>query len=1324
MLLAAAGAAHAEVLVDNLGQTEGATRLSPEVDNAQAFTTGGNSTGYTLTDVEIHIGRSGVNTNASFTVKIAADSSNQPGSELATLTPPTPLARGVMKFTHSGLELTANTTYFVFLDSQTDGAGNFRTNSSGGETGRPGWSIADNSRRISTGGAWESVSAPLRMRINGSAKAVPAVANLEVSQVTAQPTQLKVSWDTYTGAEKYLVAWKTGSGALDSHETTGTEYTISGLTPAATYTVEVFAVDTDTDPETYIARSQDTGTPVVPVLTISGGDAVTEGTSATFTVTASFVPASDLEVSLFVWDASDPSDFLATADQGLKKVTITGGDAGSTTATYTVPTEDDDEGEPDGDIEVRIVSNSAYSVGNPYSATVKVNDDDGPQVPTVTISGGDAVTEGTAATFTVSASPAPASDLEVTLWVWDEDGLGDFLAADDEGLRRITIDASETSLTFSIPTVADTDDEPDGDITISLVDDPDYVIGGSRFAHVVVNDDDATTATLALSPASIGENGGVSTVTATLSLASSEETTLAVSAAPVPPAVADDFTLSPNRTLTIAAGETASTGAVTVTAVNNDAGAPNKAVTVSATVSNAEGIAAPASRTLTIRDDDASPATPAATLALSPARIGENGGVSTVTATLDRPSSAATTLAVSAAPVSPAVAGDFILSPNRTLTIAANATASTGTVTITAVDNTDVAEDKLVTVSATASNTRGVTAPASRTLTITDDDGDASPAVVGLRVTSDPGEDGRYTAGEVIEVEVVFNTAVRADRSAKLALDLNGAVRDAVPGADQEAGETVSFRYVVGEDDRDPDGFAVPPDSLAGNRDPIRGLVDDTPADLDIGMHAIRAAGGHPVGPAAVPLMPPASATGRQGFVRVVNHSDRAGEVEVRARDDAGLDYGPVTFAMAPESAFHFNSADLEQGNARKGLQGATGDGTGDWRLELRSDLDIEVLGYVRHADGFLTAMHDMAPREDGRVRLATVNPGRNESQVSRVRLAHRGAGALAVRLTALDDAGRPSDGAATADLAAGGGAAWASAELETGSDPDVAGGLGTGTGKWRLRAEAEGPFTLMGLMESPSGHLANLSSAPLEPVDGTLVIPLFLSAADDRGRQGFVRVINRSDEAGTVVIRAHDDSDLSYERLTLSVGAGEAVHFNSGDLESGNAGKGLTGSTGPAHAGHWWLELSSDLDYEALAYVRHADGFLTSMHDSVPVWAGVHRVATFNPGSNMGQVSHLRLLNTGSAGIEVRIRGIDSAGASPGEAVVVSVPAGRSRTLSAQELEAGGDGLEGALGDGAGKWRLLVESGGDASMRVMSLMRSPSGQLANLSTRTATRAE
>ena len=227
--------------------------------------------------------------------------------------------------------------------------------------------------------------------------------------------------------------------------------------------------------------------------------------------------------------------------------------------------------------------------------------------------------------------------------------------------------------------------------------------------------------------------------------------------------------------------------------------------------------------------------------------------------------------------------------------------------------------------------------------------------------------------------------------------------------------------------------------------------------------------------------------------------------------------------------------------------------------------------------------------------------------------------------------------------------------------------------------------------------------------------IPFFPSASD-AFRSGFARVINHSTEAGEVRIDAIDDEGESYGPIMVSVGASEAVHFNSDDLENGNAEKGLLDGVGEGEGeGDWRLELSSELDIEVLSYVRTSDGFLTAMHDVVPSEGGRHRVAFFNPGSNTSQVSRLRLVNSGEEAAEVSIVGVDDRGESPGNEVTTTIPAGASRTYTAAELELGDEGLEGALGDGEGKWRLTVES--SQPLVAMSLLTDPMGHLTNLST-------
>ena len=78
-----------------------------------------------------------------------------------------------------------------------------------------------------------------------------------------------------------------------------------------------------------------------------------------------------------------------------------------------------------------------------------------------------------------------------------------------------------------------------------------------------------------------------------------------------------------------------------------------------------------------------------------------------------------------------------------------------------------------------------------------------------------------------------------------------------------------------------------------------------------------------------LPAVPGADAGDIQGFVRIMNDSDIAGEVEIHAIDDAGRRGGPVTLELDAYQKQHFNSDDLERGAASKGLHGGVGDGTG-----------------------------------------------------------------------------------------------------------------------------------------------------------------------------------------------------------------------------------------------------------------------------------------------------------------------------------------------------------------------------------------------------------
>ncbi|MDE0442673.1 MAG: leucine-rich repeat protein [Gammaproteobacteria bacterium] len=232
-------------------------------------------------------------------------------------------------------------------------------------------------------------------------------------------------------------------------------------------------------------------------------------------------------------------------------------------------------------------------------------------------------------------------------------------------------------------------------------------------------------------------------------------------------------------------------------------------------------------------------------------------------------------------------------------------------------------------------------------------------------------------------------------------------------------------------------------------------------------------------GVATVPLFP--SAGPLQGFVRVANRSDTGAEIRIDAYDEIGRRYEPLTLAVGAGRTVHFNSDDLEMGNADKGLSGSTGRGSGDWRLEMHSALDIDVLAYVRTPGGFLAAMHDVVPHQGRRYEVATFNPGSNTNQVSTLRIVNPGDHPAHVSIAGVDDAGESPGEVVRLSVEPGAVRTMTAAELEQGAW-GLDGRLGDGTGKWRLRIDCEQEVLVMNLLESPTGHLSNLSTAPSIP--------------------------------------------------------------------------------------------------------------------------------------------------------------------------------------------------------------------------------------------------
>ena len=114
--------------------------------------------------------------------------------------------------------------------------------------------------------------------------------------------------------------------------------------------------------------------------------------------------------------------------------------------------------------------------------------------PAVTIvSVSHAITEGAAAVFTVTATPAPSADLTVSLTVSQTGG---FVATGGTGTKTVTIGTSG-SATYRVATVDDSNSEDHGTVKVVVATGSGYTVGTPPTAFTFVADDDATVAFVA-----------------------------------------------------------------------------------------------------------------------------------------------------------------------------------------------------------------------------------------------------------------------------------------------------------------------------------------------------------------------------------------------------------------------------------------------------------------------------------------------------------------------------------------------------------------------------------------------------------------------------------------------------------------------------------------------------------------------------------------------------------------------------------------------------------------------------------------------------------
>ena len=264
-----------------------------------------------------------------------------------------------------------------------------------------------------------------------------------------------------------------------------------------------------------------------------------------------------------------------------------------------------------------------------------------------------------------------------------------------------------------------------------------FVIGEPRTVEVTILDGPSpppvsTMVTLSVSPDSVSEGAGSTSVTVTGALNSAardSDTPVTISVDNGTAIAGTDFATVNDFTLTIPANETRGTATFNLVPTNDEVDESDETLSVTG---SATGLAVD-SATLTITDNDA--ASSRVTLSVNPTAVSEGAGSTTVTVTGTLDEGART----SATPVTVSVGGgtatagtDFGAVSNFTLTIPAEATSGSQTFTLTPTDD-DVAEGaETLTVSG---NATGLTVD-SATLEITDNDTASAKVTLSVNPTS------------------------------------------------------------------------------------------------------------------------------------------------------------------------------------------------------------------------------------------------------------------------------------------------------------------------------------------------------------------------------------------------------------------------------------------------------------------------------------------------------------------------------------------------------------------------------------------------------------
>jgi len=543
---------------------------------------------------------------------------------------------------------------------------------------------------------------------------------------------VRVDTDAGTAGNQNTLAFTTANWNIDrSVSVVAVDDGLYEGTPhASTITHTAASTDGDFQGLTATVGATVTDNDALPVVSISG-TTVTEGSSGTVTATLTVTPTNGSTSGFSVaWATTDGTAKVSDGDYTAAGGTLSwaAGESGAKTVSITVQSDTRDE--DDETVAVALSGPTGCTLSAASSATLTISDDDAPPSVTLTASATSIAEASGASTVTATLSTASSRTVTVNLGFSGTAAGGDYSAA----VTTISIPAGSTTGTATITATQDSLDEDDETVVIDIASVTSGTENGTQSRSVTITDDDAPpTVTLTVSASSIAEAAGVSTVTATLSTASSRTVTVNLAYGGTAAGSGVDYTAAAT-TISITAGST--TGTTTVTAVQDSLNEDVETVIIDiASVANGTE-SGTQSQTVSITDDDA---LPSVTLSATPMTISEAGGQSSVTATLSAVSGRAVTVQLAYGGTATGSGTDYTAAASIVVPAGSTSAAMTLTASDDALD--EVNETIVIDVSGVTNGTE--TVQQQQTLTVTDND--AAPSVVFTSASQSGGESGSLT---------------------------------------------------------------------------------------------------------------------------------------------------------------------------------------------------------------------------------------------------------------------------------------------------------------------------------------------------------------------------------------------------------------------------------------------------------------------------------------------------------------------------------------------------------------------------------------------------